>query len=477
MMITSNLFLLVSAAGEGATGLTHCSTHFDTTTIPFRTNSSVVRRRQVNKWIRNELRANTRRGICEEKSDLFGNRVGSDADRLREAAGANRVALGCLNHSRAGCRLCANPRPALERNKIMPEFVDWSTVRDAGELYSRVGVVLDRGEWVAFPTETGTALAACVDRAEALTRIPAEGWSWSLGMPEAANLAEWAGELSPLARRLIRRTWPGPVCFEFSQASPTESAAQLHELTRMRLTPEGGLAMRRPAHDAILDVLAQRGRPLVLAEPTPENANWLATAGDAVGLVLEDGPPRYNQPATRVRIDGNSWRITSPGAFSEDDLRPLTSCLVLFICTGNTCRSPMAEVIFKKILADRLGCGIDELPARGWWVTSAGLLAWAGEPAAAEAQKAVAEFGGDLSGHRSRPLRADLASEADYLITMTGEHLTSLRGGFSELGSEPRRLAGDEDLADPVGGNQAVYDECARTIRTHLERLAAEVMS
>src|SRR5262245_32724943 len=187
--------------------------------------------------------------------------------RLRLAQGEG--AVGCLNRRCAGRRLCANPCPNLERKQFMPEFVDWPSVRDADEFYRRVGAILDRGEWVAFLTETGTAVASCVDRAEALTRLPREGWSWSLGMPEAANPAEWAGELSRLARRMIRRTWPGPVCFEFPPASPTESVAQLNELTCMRVMPEGILALRRPAHDAILDVLALRGRPLVLAEPTP----------------------------------------------------------------------------------------------------------------------------------------------------------------------------------------------------------------
>src|SRR5205085_412340 len=112
---------------------------------------------------------------------------------------------------------------------------------------------------------------------------------------------------------------------------------------------------------------------------------------------------------TVVRLDGDAWAVRSAGAVSEDLLRRQSACLVVFLCTGNTCRSPLAEALCKRRLADRLGCPPEELSARGVHVLSAGLAAMLGGSAAPEAVTVARSFGADLANHRSRPLTADLA--------------------------------------------------------------------
>ncbi len=142
-------------------------------------------------------------------------------------------------------------------------------------------------------------------------------------------------------------------------------------------------------------------------------------------------------------------------------LRQQLACLIIFVCTGNTCRSPLAEVLCKKLLADRLACTPEELPGHGFCVFSAGLAAMIGCGAATEAIDVARTLGADLSGHQSRLLTRELAAQADYLVAMTHSQELILTSCFADLGATPRLLSpAGEDIADPIGCDRPVYEQC-----------------
>lgn len=133
---------------------------------------------------------------------------------------------------------------------------------------------------------------------------------------------------------------------------------------------------------------------------------------------------------------------------------------IVFICTGNTCRSPMAEQLFRMKLWER---GREDISCR-----SAGLCAENGQPATVHSIEACKEIGVDLTGHRSKLLDALEAEEVDLFVVMTGDHAAILRSvGIS--GKKIMILG--EGIPDPYGWDIDVYRMCRDTISAGLDAL------
>ncbi|HZV05166.1 MAG TPA: Sua5/YciO/YrdC/YwlC family protein [Gemmataceae bacterium] len=364
----------------------------------------------------------------------------------------------------------------------MAEMLDWQRIDDPHAIIHYAVQLLRQGRTVAFPSETGYAVTASGLVPEAVRRLPVDrpsGNSEAQVVPElmlvvrgAGEARDWAPAMSPLSQRLARRLWPGPVTLIVGGGIERGLASRLPEEVRGPLCVSGRLRLATPQHEALREVLHHLPGPLVMTPPASGGSNAPGVTAD---LIIADESAAPAQPATVIVVNGEGWEIVQPGAVPAEQVHQQMACWIVFVCTGNTCRSPLAEALCKKILADRLGCAVEELPARGYHVVSAGVSALEGGPAAAEAEQVARGFGADLSAHRSQPLTMELAARADYLLGMTRSHARALMDYFGHLGVVPRLLDPAGDIADPIGGDQQVYDECGQQIWRHLETFVGEI--
>ena len=134
---------------------------------------------------------------------------------------------------------------------------------------------------------------------------------------------------------------------------------------------------------------------------------------------------------------------------------------ILFVCTGNTCRSPAAEGIFKFLIKDD-----DKL--KNIKAESAGLTAEIGAAASVNSVKVCMEdYGIDISSHKSRQLTENIIENTDLFVCMTMGHAQALMGF-----GVPKNKIYVLDVSDPYGGNIGIYRQCCRQIYEKLQKLA-----
>lgn len=352
----------------------------------------------------------------------------------------------------------------------------------------RASALLRDGGLVAFPTETVYGVAACVSVAGAVDRLreikqrPAEK-AFTVHLGDRDEATGFVPELSGLARRFIRKGWPGPLTLIMTVEDPAAAPvmAGREAAAAAALYYDNTIGLRCPDHAIAQTLLRGVEAPVVAAsanhagnQPPHTAEEVLKDLDGKIDLLIDAGRTKYAQPSTIVRLEDSTYDIIREGVYDARTVKRLATSHWLFVCTGNTCRSPMAAAIAADLLARRFGCKVSELAYHGVAVSSAGTSGGYGG-ASEHAITAMRRRGIDLSGHDSATLTVDLIEQADHVFAMTRHHRERIVDMVPSATERVALLVEDQDVTDPMGGSEQEYEDCAKAIENGVRNRLKEV--
>lgn len=369
------------------------------------------------------------------------------------------------------------------------ELIALSSEGDPHAAVQRAVRALAEGALVAFPTETVYGVAASAASDDAIRRLRAARHDptdqpYTVHVARGEDCDAFVPCLSSLGRRLMKKAWPGPLTLVFQVPEPSHSKIyeSLGPAGRASIFGGGNVGLRCPDHPIATVLLGAVAAPIVATganapgQPAPTDADSvMRQIGQVVDVILDAGPTRYRKPSSIVAVNGDGYRLIRAGVLDERSIKRLANVSILFVCTGNTCRSPMAEGLFKKMVAEKLGCAVGDLPRRGIHIRSAGTMAFGGGGASREAVEVGRRRGFDLMNHAARTVDPELIHSADYIFTMGRHHIDVLHSISPTDGRRARPLDEESDISDPAGSSLDEYERVADRITSALRRRLEEV--
>lgn len=329
---------------------------------------------------------------------------------------------------------------------------------DLGVIKEAAGI-LQRGGIVAFPTETVYGLAADYNNKSTISRLydikkRPKDKPFTIHIAQKDKIIEYIDGMDELTKRLIDEFWPGPltIIVKSKDAKP--------------------LGFRMPANRMAIELIKQSNLTIVAPSanisgmPEPVEAFSVAKAFDGlIDMIIDAGPTEIGISSTILDVSGIRPRILREGSNIDkiksflNEYKKITN--IIIVCTGNSCRSPMAEALLKR--------GLEK---EGFNIKSAGTIAVDGLTASLDAIEVARRYANiDISSFLTHKLTRELTDWADLILVMDRTQKEFIKDTIPEaagkafLFKEYANIKDDNpDVPDPIGRPFFVYEQAYKLI-------------